>query len=181
MTTRHLSHTTIEQALRQLDPDERPAALTPHERSRSEQTLERIVSSDPAQADRPDASTGYGSNVRRTGRTRLRWVLPLGAAAVAAVAATSVLVPGSSDVAYASWSPKPVKLQPVQSAAAVSFCLKAHRLTASPADQALIAERRGGWAYVFVQLPDHKQTSCLIPVDALDDADAAPDRSWADT
>lgn len=193
MTTDHLFDPGTSAALRQLDPagradDGRAAALTPHERGRADATFERIVSSDPVAARASTSSLSGISTARPPSgtarwprRPRRWWPVWIGVVAVAAALAVPGLVPGvlpNRDVAYASWTPKPVRLTPTESAAAVAACLQAHGLRHEPAAEPLIAERRGEWTYVLIPLSGDLEASCIMSTDATTDGTRPRDGVW---
>lgn len=191
MTRRHLSDTTTTAALRQLDPagpppGGQPQTLTTAERDHADATLRQIVTSGPTfpsghaqpsanphdtSPQRPSPPNSWSSSgATTTGTTprvrRRRLLLGLGAALVAAVFAVSGPV-WNRNVAYASWTPVPVVMSPAESATAVDVCLTAYQQSRPNPPAPLIAERRGGWAYVLIPLPANIETSCIMPTDAL--------------
>lgn len=93
-------------------------------------------------------------------RRRWRRLVPIGmlAAAALAVAAAEVTLGGSS--AFASWTVKPEPLTGPDTAAVADTCRT--RLGMPDGDnQTLLAERRGGWTYVFISAPVGEAT-CLM-------------------
>jgi hypothetical protein len=100
---------------------------------------------------------------------------------VAVLGAAAVVVPvltSAGDKAYASWSPQPVPLAPIESAAAAEACLAAVHRQAAPPVTPVLAERRGGWTYVLLRPAEDVSTSCLMPTDEIGRSPAADHRRW---
>ena len=146
-------------ALRDLDPAGTtagaPPTLTPSEAHRAAGTLAHILATDPGSAPAPAPA-----RLRRR-HARVRVLAVLGALVAAAVAVPLLTTVG--DRAYASWSPTPVALSPVEGAAAAEACLGSLGQTADPGVAPLLAERRGGWTYVLVQPTERSESSCIMP------------------
>ncbi len=172
-------HETTRRALADLDPaGGRPstlAGLDPAQRRRAEDTLTRILATDPRGPVDPDPTPRpVPRPVPRTARRearreawRKRRILLVPAGLVAAATAAVVVTPGvGGGQAYAGWVPTPSPLPVARTAQAAEFCLAAHDLTTSSDTRTLLAERRGDWAYVLVSRGDD-QLSCVIPTSGL--------------
>ena len=161
-------------ALRDLDPagtTAPPSTLTPSEARRAAGTLAHILATDPGSAPRPEPAPTYR---RRHARSRVLGVL----GALVAVAVVVPLLTTVGDKAYASWSPIPVALSPVEGAAAAEACLGSLGQTADPGVAPLLAERRGGWTYVLVQPTAQSESSCIMPTAEITGGSRGDRRRW---
>lgn len=181
MTAHRLFDPTTSAALERLDPARRSAAgyaaaLTASERGRADTTLERIVSSDPTTAPADPGGSVAGQQAspgvtRRHRGFRRSWPVWLVAVTTVAVLAVPGLIPGR-DVAYASWTPTPVRLAAAEAATAVETCLTVQQVSGGAGASTLIAERRGGWTYVLIALTGDDEVSCIMPAAAVTGGEA---------
>ena len=163
-------------ALRDLDPagatTPAHATLTPPEVRRAADTLAHILATDPGGGPRPEPAP---TRLRQR-RSRGRVLVALGALVAAAVVVPFLTTVG--DEAYASWSPTPVALSPVEGAAAADACLGSLGQTAEPGVAPLLAERRGGWTYVLVQPTARSESSCIMPTAEITGGSSRDRRRW---
>lgn len=138
----------MDNALRSLDAAPE-TSLTEAERQHSDDTFTRIVTSS---ADVPPA--------QEPARLWRRWrrLVPLGALAAAGTTAAALTFGGAS--AFASWTAEPEPLTSTKTVRAADTCRA--KLNMPDSDhQTLLAERRGGWTYVFISAPVGEAT-CLM-------------------
>ena len=150
MTT---ARTRIDSVLRSLDAAD---AISSTRQARADALLERIVATDPRSPLAPDITDlpGITETTRRpvVGR-RLAWV----AAGAAAIAAVSLVVPGGSGTAYASWTGTPTPVLAGDVAAVTAACRDAASTDATAGARGpaafdgppAIAERRGNYVYLL--------------------------------
>lgn len=141
-------HTTddIDDALRSLDAAGE-FSLSEGERLRAEDTFARIV-----------ASVEDVSPAAAPARSRRRRLIPLGAIVGAGAVTTALMLSGGS--AFASWTAQPEPLPLAKAAAAADTC-RAKLDVPENSNETLLAERRGGWTYVFISSPAGEAT-CLM-------------------
>ncbi|MBW9207553.1 hypothetical protein KV097_16570 [Mumia sp. zg.B17] len=151
----------MDTALRSLDAAPE-TSLSDAERQHADDTFTRIVTSPTAVPPAKEPTW-----LRR----RWRRLLPIGALAAAGTAAAALALGGGS--AFASWTSKPEPLTATESAAAADTCraklaFNAKRsgrprpaMATTSANQNVLAERRGGWTYVFITAPSGEAT-CLM-------------------
>lgn len=142
-------HTTddIDNALRSLDAAGE-SSLSEGEQRRADDTFARIVSS-------VEDVSPVVAPVRSRRRRRL---IPLGALAGAGAVTTALMFSGGS--AFASWTAQPEPLPLGKAAAAADTC-RAKLDVPESSNETLLAERRGGWTYVFISSPTGEAT-CLM-------------------
>ena len=161
--TKHNAVASTTAALRDLDSA--PAStLTGEERERADAMLARIV-----------ATPGHEHVRTETDRTRRRLrrvLIPVGLLTAAAVAVPMALGDGS---AFASWTATPAPLPLAAENAAGITCGSALGIRGQSA-RVVIAERRGGWAYVLVNGPEG-EGACLLPDDRIGASGAAARRN----
>jgi hypothetical protein len=173
----HDAHTLA--ALAQLDPaprsgDGEPASLTPSEARRAAAELDRIVAVGPGT---PGPPAGPVSRPTRRPYAR-RWLLAPLVVLLAGAAAVVPALTTSGDKAYATWSPLPVALTPVEGAVAARACLATLGQAADPRLGPMLAERRGGWTYVLIRPAARLQASCIMPTVEISATPAGDRRRW---
>jgi len=150
---RHTDDTTIDAALRSLDPAPRNAR-TDAERERSDVLFSRIVGtpggeSVPVESSRP-----------RPRRRRL--LAAAGLAGAAGIAVPGLLLGGS---AYGSWTSTPESLTATAADAAAATCRGALDVP-DAGERVEVAERRGTWTYVLLA-GRGTELICLMPDDLV--------------
>lgn len=122
---------------------------------RANARLQQILASDP---DNGNASNGPIG--KRRSRPARRIAAPIALAAVAAITAMVVLLPGTGgkDAAYASWNAVPGSISSPDRAVADAAC-RGRMDLASP--QLDLAERRGEWVVLLYTDTEHMAGMCL--------------------
>lgn len=138
----------IDTALRSLDAAPE-TSLNEAERQHADDTFTRIVTS-PTTVPPAKEPTWL--------RRRWRRLVPLGALAAAGTTAAALAFGGGS--AFASWTATPEPLTSTKTVKAADTCRAKLDMPDSD-NQTLLAERRGGWTYVFISGPVGEAT-CLM-------------------
>ncbi|MGV2856254.1 hypothetical protein ACNPON_03565 [Glutamicibacter sp. AGC13] len=129
-------------------------------RMRANARLQQILASDP-----DNGNTMSGAIGKRRLRPVRRIGAPIALAAVAAITATVVLLPGtgSNGTAYASWNAVPTSISSTDKAVADAAC-RGHLDLSSP--QLDLAERRGEWVVLLYTASEHMAGMCLAHLPA---------------
>ncbi len=164
---RHLE----DKALQGLDPASEKLNLM--ERGRAEDTLRRVLHSDPGEPIAP----AYHQTRPARRMPSWRWVaLPVTAAAVIGAVAIGGL--GGNDTAYAGWSATPTPLEPSQAIRAGEACREylTTRVLGPDTDGPMadvanfttqVSESRGGWTFVSMTGAESIGGACLMPSAAV--------------
>lgn len=124
--------------------------------------LQQILAIDP-----DNGKTENGTIGKRRSKPARRIAAPIALAAVAAITATAVILPGSgnNDAAYASWNAVPGSISSPDRAVADAACRGHLDLSAPQLD---LAERRGEWVVLLYTASEHMAGMCLahLPVGA---------------
>jgi hypothetical protein len=136
------------------------AELDVTEQIRANARLQQILASDPG-----CESPANGPIGKRRSRPARRIAAPIALAAVAAITATVVLLPGAggNDAAYASWNAVPGSISSPDRAVADAAC-RGRLDLASP--QLDLAERRGEWVALLYTATEHMAGMCLAHLPA---------------
>lgn len=127
---------------------------------RANARLQQILASDPG-----SESPANGPLGKRRSRPARRIAAPIALAAVAAITATVVLLPGagSNDTAYASWTAVPGSISSADRVVADAACRGRIGLVAPQLD---LAERRGEWVVLLYTDTEHMTGMCLAHLPA---------------
>lgn len=127
---------------------------------RANARLQQILASDP-----DNGNTANGAIGKRRSRPVRRIAAPIALAAVAAITASVVLLPGagSNDTAYASWNAVPGSISSPDRAVADAACRGRLDLSSPQLD---LAERRGDWVVLLYTASEHMAGTCLAHLPA---------------
>ncbi|MGP9784581.1 hypothetical protein ACT3UQ_19235 [Glutamicibacter sp. AOP12-B1-11] len=127
---------------------------------RANARLQQILASDP-----DNGNTANGAISKRRSRPVRRIAAPIALAAVAAITASVVLLPGagSKDAAYASWNAVPGSISSPDRAVADAACRGSLDLASPQLD---LAERRGDWVVLLYTASEHMAGMCLAHLPA---------------